>query len=170
VKRSAAARKSQWQWTAEVAATALFWGLWAYFITPVLSIVLWYLGYQVFVEEMFELGGFEALREQLHRYGLVIFLIFFITACWVLYNRLRYGGTHNTRTHMLAPVTLAETADVAGLKLAQAEALQDAKRLVVSFDDADHLLLRKTRTRRAATKGRKRRVSLRGSRSRVSKS
>jgi hypothetical protein len=61
---------------------------------------------------------------------------------------------------MLAPVTLVETADVAGLKPAQAEAVQGAKRLVVSFDDSDHLLLRKSRATRASTKARKRRVSL----------
>ena len=152
--------ESQLQWTVEVAATALFWGLWAYFITPLLSLVLWYFGYQVFVEEMFELGGFEALQEQLRSYGLVIFSIFFVTGCWVMYNRLRYGGAHNTRTHMLAPVTLVETADVAGLKPAQAEAVQGAKRLVVSFDDSDHLLLRKSRATRASSNARKGRVSL----------
>lgn len=156
--------ESRLQWTVEVVATALFWGLWAYFITPVLSIVLWYLGYQVFVEEMFELGGFEALQEQLRNYGLVIFAIFLVTGSWVLYNRLRYGGTHNTRTHALAPVTLAETADEAGLGALETKGLMRARRLVVSFDDSDRLLVRRSSARMTATKGGRRRVSLRRNR------
>jgi len=158
MKRRQHQRESQLQWTIEVVATALFWGLWAYFITPVLSIVLWYLGYQVFVEEMFELGGFEALQEQLRNYGLVIFSIFLVTASWVTYNRLRYGGSHNTRTHMLAPVSVSETADAAGIKVAQATAARRSRRLVVTFDSADRMLVR---SKPAPSNARGRRVSLR---------
>lgn len=152
---------SQLQWTVEVVATTVFWGLWAYFITPVLSIVLWYLGYEVFVEEMFELGGFEALRQKLRDYGLVILTMAVVTVAWVFYNRLRYGGSHNTRTHMLAPVSRAQTAQVAGLRAERISSLQAAKRVVASFDDSDRLRPRVARGGPTSTKRRKRRVSLR---------
>lgn len=151
---------SQLQWTVEIVATAVFWGLWAYFITPLLSIVLWYLGYEVFVEEMFELGGFEALREKLRDYGLVILAMAVVTLSWVFYNRLRYGGSHNTRTHMLPPVSRQETATAAGLRADRIKVLQSARRAVVNFDNSDRLRPRVARSQNRSTQRRTRRVSL----------
>jgi poly-beta-1,6-N-acetyl-D-glucosamine biosynthesis protein PgaD len=42
---------------AEATATALFWGMWLYVIMPLVSLLLWFAGVQVFVEQMLTLGG-----------------------------------------------------------------------------------------------------------------
>jgi hypothetical protein len=78
----------------------------------------------------------------------------------VFYNRLRYGGAHNTRTHMLEPVSRAQTAQVAGLRAERIGSLQAAKRVVASFDDADRLRPRVARGGPTSTKRHRRRVSL----------
>jgi len=124
----------------EVAATAVFWGLWAYFIAPLVSLLLWAGGVHVFVEEMITLGGYEVLLAKLTTYGLVILGIVVIVNAWVLWNVRRYGD-HNTRTHELAAVTLVESADFGGLPARQLERLQQAKRVVVAFNEENKLRL-----------------------------
>ena len=125
----------------EVAATAVFWGLWVYFITPLLSLLLWAGGVHVFVEEMITLGGYEALLQRLVGYGLVVLVIAIIVNVWIFWNVRRYGA-HNTRTHELAPVTLIESADIAGMAAQDLEKCQNAKRLVVEFDDDHRMAIR----------------------------
>jgi len=122
----------------EIAATAVFWGLWAYFIAPLLSLLLWAGGVHVFVEEMITLGGYEVLLEKLTGYGLVVLAIVVAVNAWVFWNVRRYGG-HNTRTHELAAVTLAESADAAGMAEGELQRCQSAKRLLVEFDDGDRM-------------------------------
>jgi len=128
----------------EVAATAVFWGLWAYFIAPLLSLLLWAGGVHVFVEEMITLGGYEALLEKLIAYGLVVLAIVVAVNAWVLWNVRRYGG-HNTRTHELAAVTLVESADAAGMAEGELQRCQNAKRVLVEFDDGNRMQVREWR-------------------------
>jgi len=125
----------------EIAATAVFWGLWAYFIAPLLSLLLWAGGVHVFVEEMITLGGYEVLLEKLTGYGLVVLAIAVAVSAWVLWNVRRYGG-HNTRTHEVAAVTLVESADVAGMAEEELQRCQSAKRLLVEFDDDNRMQVR----------------------------
>jgi len=127
----------------EVAATAVFWGLWAYFIAPLVSLVLWAGGIHIFVEEMITLGGYEALIEKLTTYGLVVLVIAAVVNAWVFWNIRRYGD-HNVRTHELAPVTLAESADVAGLRSDELERCQRARRLAITFDADDRLQIQES--------------------------
>ena len=125
----------------EVAATAVFWGLWAYFIAPLLSLLLWAGGVHVFVEEMITLGGYEALLEKLIGYGMVVLAIAIAVNAWVLWNVRRYGR-RNTRVHELAAVTLAESAEAAGMEAGELQRCQNAKRLLVAFDDNDRIQVR----------------------------
>lgn len=134
-------RPRSWRYAVEIATTTLFWGLWAYLVMPLLSLLLWYFGIQIFVEEMIVLGGYQAFLEELGRYGAVVLAMLLATVTWVSWNVRRYGGEHNTRTHMLAAVTLMETADAAGLTPETIETLQQRRRLTVSFDDNDRLCL-----------------------------
>ena len=132
-------RESILRLAAEFAATTIFWGVWLYVIMPLVSLLLWFAGVQVFVEQMITLGGYEAFLEKLTTYGLVVFVIMLSTFAWVTWN-LRHYGRHNIRTHQFAPVTLAETADVAGLDTAAAEQLQRMPRMTLAFDAQNRLL------------------------------
>ncbi len=135
------------RFAAEVVATTVFWGLWAYVITPLVSLLLWFAGVQVFVEQMITLGGYQIFFERLMTYGLVVLVIMLTTFAWVTWNLRRYGA-RNTRTRERPAVTLKETAAVAGLDEGDVRRLQKARRVMVDFDDGDGLILLERRTGR----------------------
>jgi poly-beta-1,6-N-acetyl-D-glucosamine biosynthesis protein PgaD len=130
----------------EVALTAIFWGLWLYVIAPLVSILLWLAGVQVFVEQMITLGGYEHLLGKLTTYGLVILGIVFTTFAWVVWNIRRYGR-RNTRRRAPPLVTLKETASAAGMRPDAIRRLQRQRRLVIDFDDQDRLVPQETMDR-----------------------
>lgn len=122
----------------EVTITALFWGIWIYVVTPLVSLFLWFAGYQVFVEQMVTLGGYETFLKKLNTYGTVILCIITATIIWVNWNLRRYGH-HNIRTHMIADVTLAESAAVAGVDETTLQQLQSARCIVLAFNEQDQV-------------------------------
>lgn len=129
---------------AEVALTVLFWGAWVYFILPLISLVLWYAGISLFVEEMFLRGGIDALVEKLRTYGLVVLAIMLSLFLWTRWNQRRYGGARNTRTQPRPDVAVAETAVMAGVTTAVLRRMQAAQRVAVDFDDKEQLRVLKT--------------------------
>jgi poly-beta-1,6-N-acetyl-D-glucosamine biosynthesis protein PgaD len=139
--------KRPWQLVLEVAATTVFWAVWLYVVTPLVSALLWLAGIHVFVEQMIVLGGYEALIEKLTTYGLVVFVMLVVISTWVTWNVRRYGR-HNTRTHQLAAVTLHESASAAGLPAKRLEQLRTQRRLLLDYDDQDRLTVEESRNRR----------------------
>ena len=95
---------------AELVITVIFWGLWAYLVTPLLSLLLWYIGITLFVDRMITLGGYEAFAGQLVNYGSVVFVMWLTLTLWVVWNMKRYGR-RNRRTVQPPPVTQAEMAE-----------------------------------------------------------
>jgi poly-beta-1,6-N-acetyl-D-glucosamine biosynthesis protein PgaD len=127
---------------AEVAATTFFWGVWFYLVTPLVTLVLWYAGFRVFESEMVDRSGYQAFMEQSEQYGMVVMAMLLITLAWVFWNVRRYGGIYNTRTRSLAPVSLMESADMAGLAPEEVEQIQDCQRLVLDFTAHNHVIVR----------------------------
>lgn len=125
---------------AELTLTAFFWILWLYLITPLLSLLMWLAGYELFVEAMIVRGGYEALIDELRHYGLVILGILLTMLTWVQWNLRRYGA-HNHRTHPSLPVVETETAGHAGLPLDELKYLQSARSQVVAFTPDDQIRL-----------------------------
>jgi hypothetical protein len=72
---------------------------------------------------------------------LVIFLMLLAVSLWIQWNQRHYGH-NNKRTQPPLSVKNMETAERAGLTLAELERLQAARRAVVDFDDADCLQVR----------------------------
>lgn len=122
----------------ELTITTAFWFAWIYLILPLLSLLLWLAGYQLFVEEMLVLGGYEALLGELRIYGLVILAMSLVMLAWIGWNRRHYGR-HNKRTRQPPAVTPDEQAAQAGLTAAELAGLQSARRATVDFDDQDRL-------------------------------
>ena len=102
------------QRVAEFTITTLFWLVWLYLIMPLVSLLLWLVGVQLFMDEMIVRGGLQALIEELLRYGLVVLAMLAATLLWVNWNLRHYGG-HNKRTHQPQPVSLNELAVDSGL-------------------------------------------------------
>lgn len=125
----------------EFTLTALFWAAWLYLIAPLLSLLLWLAGIELFRDVMIVHGGYQALLEELVRYTLVVLVMLAVVLLWVGWN-LRHYGEHNKRTHQPPPVSEAELAAFAGLEEADVRRLQTARVAVVTFDEHDRLQLR----------------------------
>lgn len=130
------------QRAAEFAITTLFWLAWLYLIMPLVSLLLWIVGIQLFMEEMIVRGGYQALIGELVHYSLVILAMLVVTLIWVYWNLRRYGE-HEQRTMQPAPVSLEEIAATSGLKPDVIQGIWTKRRLRITFDDNDHPLIQK---------------------------
>ncbi|OGI59123.1 MAG: poly-beta-1,6-N-acetyl-D-glucosamine biosynthesis protein PgaD [Candidatus Muproteobacteria bacterium RBG_19FT_COMBO_61_10] len=129
------------QRAAEFTITTLFWLAWLYLIMPLVSLLLWMLGVELFVEVMITRGGYQALLEELVDYSLVILGILAVTVIWVNWNLRHYGG-HNKRILQPQPVSIEELAAYSGLSRTEITGMQAARQLLITFDDSDHPVLR----------------------------
>jgi len=120
--------------------TTLFWGLWLYFILPLVSLLLWFAGIHIFVEQMVMLGGYQSFLDQLLDYGLVILGMMVLTLIWINWNK-QYYGARNNRSRQPAPVTHQELADFAGVPPETIKNLHRRRRAVIYFDDRDRLVV-----------------------------
>jgi len=139
--KASANSRARAQRIAEVTITALFWAAWLYLVMPLLSLLLWFAGIHLFVEEMIVRGGYEALRGELLHYGFVILGILLVISLWVIWNHQRYGR-HNLRIHQPLTVGLNEQAQHVGLSTQALRTLQSRRYLLVTFDDKDRLVIR----------------------------
>jgi biofilm PGA synthesis protein PgaD len=129
------------QRAAEFTLTTLFWMAWLYLIMPLVSLLLWMVGIQLFVEEMITRGGLQALIEELLQYGLVVLGMLVATLLWVNWNLRHYGG-HNKRTHQPQPVSLDEIVTDTGLSLAEIIEIRKTRSLLITFDTSDRPVIR----------------------------
>jgi biofilm PGA synthesis protein PgaD len=130
------------QRVAEFTLTTLFWLAWLYLIMPLVSLLLWLLGVELFVEVMITRGGYQALLEELVHYSLVILGILTVTLIWVNWNLRHYGG-HNKRILQPQPVSIKELAADSGLSRKEITGMQAARHLLITFDDDNHPVLRR---------------------------
>ncbi len=132
--------QSGMQRAAEFTITTLFWLAWLYLIMPLVSLLLWIVGIQLFMEEMIVRGGYQALIGELVHYGLVILTMLAVTLIWVYWNLRRYGE-HEKRTQQPAPVSLEEIAATSGLTPDVILGIWTNRRLRITFDDNDHPMI-----------------------------
>ena len=128
---------TRWRRATEFTVTTLFWLAWLYLVMPLVSLLLWALGVQLFVDEMIVRGGYEALIGELVHYSLVIFAMLVVTLIWVYWNLRHYGG-HEKRTQQPAPVSLEEIALASGLSPGAIRNVRVNRRPRITFDDDDH--------------------------------
>lgn len=133
-------RQFPWRTALEVTVTSVFWGLWFYLVMPLVSALLWLAGVQVFVEQMIEQGGYQALVDRLSTYGGVVTAMLVAITLWIVWN-VRHYGSHNTRTHTLAAVTLMEEGAASGIEPRRLGQLQESRRLVIHFLENDELVI-----------------------------
>lgn len=71
----------------EDTATVFLWALWVYFVSPVLTMILWLLGFKYFYEALFPIPGFnEHLFFVLKNAVLFVLIVLWINITWVFYN------------------------------------------------------------------------------------
>ncbi|MCR4301156.1 MAG: poly-beta-1,6-N-acetyl-D-glucosamine synthase [Sulfuricaulis sp.] len=128
---------------AELMITVIFWGLWTYLVTPLLSLGLWYLGITLFIDRMITLGGYETFAKQLFNYGLAVFAMWLLLTLWVTWNLRRYGE-RNRRNVKPPHVTKEQMAEAMHLSLDTIQKLIKSRVTYLHFDKHEHPVIEKT--------------------------
>lgn len=73
-------------------ATLVMWIVWLYLWLPLVSLLAWIAGVELFYEHMIKLGGYQGLLAQLHWYIMAVIGISVLWVYWVEFNRRRFQG------------------------------------------------------------------------------
>ncbi len=127
---------------AELMITVVFWGLWVYLVTPLLSLMLWFIGIYLFVDRMITLGGYEAFAEQIVNYGSAVFVMWLTLTLWVIWNLRRYGQ-HNRRTEPPPYVTDDQMAEAMHLPVGTISRAHASRHIHLHFDQHERPVIEK---------------------------
>lgn len=128
----------------ELAVTVVFWGLWAYLVMPLVSLLLWFAGIYLFVDRMISMGGYQAFADQLIHYATVVFVMWLLLTAWILWNQMRYG--RNERRRVRPPhVSEAKMAKAMGLEPEMVSSLRGQKEVALRFESESIPCIEQTR-------------------------
>lgn len=119
--------------------TIFFWVLFFFFLRPLIGLVGWFFGIQLFTDVMIVKGGYHALLGLLGIYFSIIFFIGLILECWALYNLLHYGRNER-RTRQPAPLSFEEQARHFGVASDKLIQWQAGRRIILEHDENGVLL------------------------------
>ncbi|MHB8714449.1 MAG: poly-beta-1,6-N-acetyl-D-glucosamine biosynthesis protein PgaD [Sulfuricaulis sp.] len=129
----------------ELLITMIFWGLWIYLITPLISLLLWFAGIYLFVNRMVTLGGYQAFAEQLVRYGSVVLGMWLALTLWVFWNLRRYGK-RNRRIVLPPHVTDVQLAEAMHLSVDAISRLHRTRLIYLYFDANEQPVIENARS------------------------
>lgn len=130
--------------------TLLFWGVWLYLVLPLVSLLLWFFGVRLFIQEITK-GAYEGLRASLADYSLVLLVLVALLAAWIGWNVSRYGGSKDRRTVRLADVTDREVQKWFRLDESLLSVLRDERFVHVDLDGDGCVMLMATSPIRVAS-------------------
>jgi biofilm PGA synthesis protein PgaD len=113
--------------------TLVFWVVWIYLWLPLISLVAWWVGIQLFREHMLDNNGYQALFSDMHQYALTIAFIAIVLIGWARYNLLRFRDKGNRKASK--HVDLADQAQQFKIEPQHLRQWQIAKRLVIHHDE-----------------------------------
>lgn len=114
--------------------TVGFWVLFFFFMRPLIGLVGWVFGVQLFTDVMVVQGGYHALLGLLGWYFGIIIVMGAVLKGWALYNMFRYGR-HEKRHRHPDPVSVQELAQRFQVEIGQLRDWQTARRLILEHDD-----------------------------------
>jgi len=120
--------------TFELILTVVFWGLWAYLMAPLLSLLLWFAGIFLFYDRMIAMGGYEVLGRDLISYSLLVVLMMVSLAAWIYWNQWRYGR-YNRRNVIPKHINSVQTGVYTGLNQESIEMLKGSREITMHFDE-----------------------------------
>lgn len=82
------ALKSPFRYLIEGSVTLFLWSVWAYWISPVVTALLWFFGIRLFQTEFIIKAGIEEFLHILKTGGLLVLLITLLMLGWIYYNYL----------------------------------------------------------------------------------
>lgn len=121
--------------------TVFCWGLWIHLVLPLAGLVLWWLGIERLIGEVFTVR-YDDLSQTLLSYTGVFLVIASLFGLWVLWNVVCYGG--NVRPDDKLPrVGIAEVRVAFGLDQADLDTLRRSRVVHVDLDRDDRVRVRR---------------------------
>lgn len=115
------------------ALTLVFWVFWFYLWIPLISLLAWLFGIELFYEHIILMEGLRGLKETGVWYALVIVIIGVIFMGWSYINLLRFRG--KDKRHKPPDVHRAEIARFYGLSESDVDRVRRARRVVVHHNE-----------------------------------
>lgn len=112
--------------------TFVFWVIWIYLWLPLISLLAWWAGIELFREHMLDNNGYKILFDDINWYGLVIVVSGVILVGWARYNLLRFRDRESRKNPLI--VDLAAYAQHFKIDAQRLKQWQAAKRLVIHHD------------------------------------
>ncbi len=119
--------------------TFVFWAVWIYLWLPLLSLLAWLVGINLFYQRMIVESGLKPFFELAGWYILTVLLIAMAVMGWAGYNRFRYGGRKERRRG----VHVVEHGDIArqfGVDADKLRVWQREKRLAIHHDEIGEIV------------------------------
>jgi len=116
----------------EIIVMFISWSLWAYLITPLISLIVWVAASYLFMDRIINPGSLETFSRAAN-YGTVILTMWVLLALWIVWNRQRYGR-RNRRQAPLPKVSTEEMSRVMGLEMDEVEKLRNSKESFLHLD------------------------------------
>jgi poly-beta-1,6-N-acetyl-D-glucosamine biosynthesis protein PgaD len=117
--------------------TIFCWGLWVHLVLPLVGVVLWWLGIERVVGEVFTVA-YDDLSQTLLAYSGVFLVIVSLFGLWVLWNVFCYSGTIRP-DDKLPRVGFTEARRAFGLEPSDLDRLRRARVVHVDLDADDRV-------------------------------
>lgn len=117
--------------------TVFCWGLWIHLVLPLVAVVLWWLGIERVVGEVFAVA-YHDLSQTLLSYTGVFLVIVSLFGLWVLWNVFCYSGTVRP-DDKLPRVGFTEARRASGLEPSDLDRLRRARIVHVDLDADDRV-------------------------------
>ena len=127
--------KSPFRYLIEGSVTLFLWSVWAYWISPVVTAVLWFFGIKLFQTELIVKAGLEEFLEILKTGGLLVLIITLLMLSWVYYNYLWFLKRGERRGSNAALGSDENLARIAGVDVNLLKNAQEKSRIEVEIKD-----------------------------------
>lgn len=126
----------------EMTATVVGWFIWAVLCRPLVLLILWVLGVEIFIEHMIRLKGIFSLADSLLLYFFVGVVFYLIIRGWSSYNQWKFRGKERRLRNQY--VSSTDMDRYFNLPPRTVEKAQTWKDVTIDFPGGDQLLLKQT--------------------------
>lgn len=117
--------------------TFVFWAIWLYLWLPLISLLAWFVGINLFYQEMMVQGGYQAFFNLVGWYALVVLIIGSALLGWAGYNLFRFRGKDRRKSAENADKT--DIARQFAVNIDQLNKWHRAKRLIIHHDEEGNI-------------------------------
>jgi len=126
----------------EMTATVVGWFIWAVLCRPLVLLILWVLGVEIFYEHMIRLKGIFSLADSVLLYYVIVVVFYLIIRGWSSYNQWKFRGKdRRVRNPAVSSQDLEQFFKLPPKTVKKVQAWKD---ITVDFQTNDQLLLKET--------------------------